>query len=365
MSRSFSIYLATVVAVLSLSRPAESAGPEVLAQQMADGNRAAIAAVRSLACRSSHEVVSESRPGQAAKWLYLVSSQYWRSPDRFRVRTPRPTPRDFVRDRLIRDGKCWVLNSYSTSGGTHALLSVEPDLFTPDGDVWEHALFHHWGGLAVRKFSYADLLAKASRVHAADRVTDSGRELIHVRLAAHGDEYEFWFDPAVNYLIRKHSHIATSDPSARNNARVFEVIRFVEPARGVFFPAVVEHKPTVNGQLDAVIRTTLSDVQVNHDIPAALRLPNIAGMTCYDYSRNTDYTVDADGNRTGPELPTKVTSGGVLRAVPDGPPPESRPPSRPPWSLWLWVLIAAGCAFSMAGIVWYVRRRRNLSSSAD
>lgn len=355
-----------VVAVVSLASPAV-AGPEELAKQMADGNRAAVAAVRSLSCGFSHEVVSESQPGQAgSKWLHLVSGQYWRSPDRIRLRTHHPTPQDFVRDRLIRDGKCWVLNSYTkTSGGTHALLSVEPDLFTPDGDVWEYALFHHWGGLAVRKFGYADLLAKASRVHAADRVNENGRELIHVRLAAHGDEYEFWFDPAMNYLIRKCSHTATSEPSVRNNSRVFEVTQFAEPARGVFFPSVIEHKPTRNGQLDAVIRITLSDVQVNRDVPAdTLRLPNIAGMTCYDYSRNTDYAVDADGNRTGPESPTKVKSGGVLRAVSDVPPQPS-PPSRPPWPLWLWVLIAAGCAFGLAGVVRYARRRRNRSSSAD
>ncbi len=367
MSRSFSIYLATAVAVVSLARPAAGGGPEELAQQMADGNRAAVAAVRSLSCRFSHEVVSESQPGQAgSKWLHLVSGQYWRSPDRIRVRTPRPP--DEVHDLVLRNGKIWVLSTYTGTKGTISLLMVdsEPHLFVTSGDVWEYALFHHWGGGATpRKFDYADILAKASRVHAAGRVNENGRELIHVRLAANGDEYEFWFDPAVNYLIRKFSHTPTSAPSLKTDSRVDEVTQFVEPVRGVFFPSVIEHKPTRNGQLDAVIRTNLSDVKINQDIPSAtLRLPNIAGMTCSDLMRKTDYTVDADGNRTGPESPTKVTPG-MPGAVLDGPPPEPRPPSRPPWPLWLWVLIAAGCAFSLAGIVWYVRRRRNQSSSAD
>ena len=47
--------------------------------------------------------------------------------------------------------------------------------------------------------------------------------------------------------------------------------RAAEPVRGVFFPNVIEHKPTRNGQLDAVIRTTLSNVKINQDIPAATR----------------------------------------------------------------------------------------------
>jgi hypothetical protein len=241
---------------------------------------------------------------------------------------------------------------------TLRMLSVNKFYCLDRGDVWKYVLFTHWGGgTAFRTFTFAEMLEKPHRIHSVERVTDNGRGLIYVRLTALEGDHEFWFDPAVNHLVRK----ATRVPEGARDLRFeSEVTKFTEAAPGVFFPTEVEHRRHKDSQLTGVVRTTISDLKVNQSLPTdTLRIPNIAGMTCTDADRRTDFTVDADGNRVGPETPAEFATG--VPHSSSSTPFQALAPSQPPWPLWLWVLIASCFCLALAGGLWYVRHRRSES----
>jgi hypothetical protein len=167
-------------------------------------------------------------------------------------------------------------------------------------------------------------------------------------------------------------------PAADTNVRwENEVVEFAEPAPAVFVPIVVEHRCSVKGALQAVLRTILSEVKVNKPLDKnALRLPGIEGLECVDFIRDVKFKVDADGNRISPEIPYKVprvTSnirGGAtppvdpssLLKLPQDPSPFIKP-SRPPTPLWVWILIVSIVVLVTALILAVLRRRKRAAEA--
>jgi hypothetical protein len=182
-----------------------------------------------------------------------------------------------------------------------------------------------------------------------------------VKCAGLEAEREFWFDPAVNFLVRKSTFVPDADKSFRRES---EVLQFVESAPGIFFPSLIEERGRKADRPFAVVRTTISDLVVNRELSeSSLRLPNINGMVCTDVDRQTDYQVDADGNRTGPEKPTETTFGmaGSLRS-------GSRPipPSEPPWPLWRWILLLSlACLAAAVGVRFFRNRASRRASTTN
>ncbi|WP_171473498.1 hypothetical protein [Frigoriglobus tundricola] len=198
---------------------------------------------------------------------------------------------------------------------------------------------------------------------------------------------EFWFDPKANYLVRKSVMVPAADGNYRWE---HEVVVFSEPAPGVFVPSTVEDRLILKGKQEAVVRTVLTDLKVNHAMPAtALRVPGVEGRSCLDLDRDSRYDVDADGNRTGPETPEKVTrispeAVGSSARGPSGPRqphdllqtgqdptnssargPARFEPGREPTPWWVWLLCGSGFVIVTGLGLGAIRRRRQVRENGD
>jgi hypothetical protein len=301
------------------------------------------------------------QPATQANELYNPNEQdegrYWRTGETIRVsRTVQP---GLTHETLVRDGRIWTLSTYE-GNSSKRYLGVGKFQILDRGDVWDDCLFTHWGGAKTwGTFLFADMLDMGARIGSAEQVTEGGRSLVHVKLIGLEAVREFWFDPQVNYLVRKSTYIPDTDKSL---VRETEVIRFSEATPGIFFPTEIEQRGRNKDRPFAVVRTTISDLTVNRSLSKSdMRLPNIAGLITYDSDRQTDYKVDADGNRAGPETPTKVKRGLTTSASETASRPI--PPSKPPWPLWLWILIVSICCLLVAAGLRYRRRRDSETQS--
>jgi hypothetical protein len=258
----------------------------------------------------------------------MESGQYWRDNSTIHVRTTFPGRPQFAsqNDNLIRGDKLWALTTYLGRKEHQASLSAHPFDSTTRyflGDVEEYCLFYHWGPKPVRFLSFDQLLAAPHEIVRAGWVTESGRDLLHVELAHRSGRLGFWFDPGSNYLLRKTTMIPAAARYIRHEHQVTE---FARVADGAALPVRIEHRLFERGQLTAAVCTVLSDVRINQPLaPDDLRLPNIAGMTCLDWGRVSEYPVDADGNPAGPETPGRMEGNTFISGRDQPEPVHSQP----------------------------------------
>ncbi len=320
-----------------------------------DGNRAAILSITSMECSYERRPWANTTFEQAGKDFSLSPGRFWRTGDTYRLL--KPMGDGTTLDYVVRKG----IGFYLRKGGPlpHPKLTSEPPrpVDGVGGEMWQYLLFSHWGPNAPSFYPFHELLQRPHVIHTVERLPPPAND-IHVELSHSGGRLEFWFDPKVNYLIRKSVMVPAAGPTFRWED---EVVEFAELAPAVFVPTTVEHRCSVKGTLRSVVRTVLSGLKVNHRMAeSALRLPGIAGMECIDLTRDMAFKVDADGRRVGPESPVKV-----FRIAPNGPeqrltgpiswPPE---PSRPPTPWWVWLLIASVLLLVVAVVLAILRRRR-------
>ncbi len=315
-----------------------------------DGNSAAIQAIRTLECNYTSEVSDKNGADEYAL-LYEDKGRYRRSGSN--IYTYR-TPPNSVLEILVRDGKVWTLNSIAHNDHSASrLLSVGQYVSLSRGDVYHFALLTHWGGKdTMRCFTLNEILNKPHRIQAAKRVKESDRDLVYVQLSALRGVHEFWFDPAVNYLVRKKTWTSIDNPRFNHEENV---LKFFEASQGIYFPTEIElvhHEPDIT---HPAIRRKITELRINHSIPPdRMRLPNIKGLNCYDGDRHVTYTVDENGTRTGPEKPEQVKSEptkGMTQSL------APIPPSSEPISLSHWILAFSCLGLICAGI-WRWRRSR-------
>ncbi|HEY7327054.1 MAG TPA: hypothetical protein VH592_05415 [Gemmataceae bacterium] len=232
--------------------------------------------------------------------------------------------------------------------------------------MWKLLLFSHWGWIPPSYYPFQDILEHPHVIHIAERLPPP-HNAIHIELTHDGGRLELWFDPKVNYLVRKSIMIPAKSKTYRWED---EVIEFLEGAPAVFVPIVIEHRKFVEGRMQAVLRTTLSDVAVNQPLDKdMLRLPGIAGMECTDVDRQVKYKVDGEGNPVGreisvPALQTEPPSHPAQPPISSG---ASRSSPLLSWLLthsWMWNLIVLGIVLVVAMIVAIVRRRTQSLPSA-
>jgi len=207
------------------------------------------------------------------------------------------------------------------------------------------------------QLSFDELLEKPHKIHTVKRVTDGAREMIFVELSNETARLELWFDPAVNYLVRKKvSHALPPPGSNADEQKGAEstVTRFKEVTPTLFFPEEME----VNGLTpDGRSWTTVysfSDIQINRAVPAdVFRVTLPHGIQVSDNIQNKMFQVEANGNlRTISDLsPAQVaplpTSGEKLF--------QTRYETRP----WHWWLLPGSLGIlALAGIGWIIRWRR-------
>jgi hypothetical protein len=320
-----------------------------------DGNRAAIQSITSMECRFERQPWANTTFEQAGKEFSLSPGRFWRSGSTYRLF--KPMGDGTTADYVVRNG----VGLFLRKGGPlpRPMLTSEPPrpVDGVGGEMWEYLLFSHWGWNAPSFYPFSDLLQHPHVIHSAERLPAPASD-IHIELSHSGGRLEFWFDPKVNYLIRKSIMIPAAGMYRWEN----EVVEFTEPAPAVYVPTTIEHRCSVKGQLRAVVRTIVSELKVNQPLAEnALRLPGIAGMNCIDLTRDVQFRVDADGRRNGPESRVKVTrvAPNTPAPLPTGPLSLSDPePSRPPTPWWLWLLIASALLLMVAVVLAVLRRRK-------
>lgn len=332
--------------------------PEQLLATARDGNRAAIASLRTMECAYARSLLDTPPERANRKYFFLHSGRFWRSGSTYRLFESHENFDDFDREYIWRDGRMLILRTPRRQfPGVNASLSwVTPGpVDGTGGDMWQYLLFSHWGRERASFFTFEEITNQAHKLRAAERLPS--KEL-RIELQHDGAQrQEFWFDPKVNYLVRRCVWVPVSDDTIRWE---HEVTEFAEPAPGVFVPTTIDVHCFEGGKRMAGARMRITNLKVNRALPAgALRLPNIAGMDCIDLDRNVKFRVDADGKRTGAESPANVVFGApnATDASGAGAPPQPPPPSREPMGWWVWALIGSG-ALVVAGVALGVKRRR-------
>lgn len=313
---------------------------EQLVAAARDRNRAAIESIRTMECRFERVLWDNTAAEHANKDFQMWMGRYWRQGDAFRVfyNVGDGSSKNYV----VRDGVLMGLRTFPAPYSPILHRTNTAPIDGVGGFVWEWLLFSHWGWLSppdLGNYPLWDILDHPHRIRAAERLPMPGNE-IRLELTNPGARLELWLDPKVNYLVRKTiTFPAANEKSGKNIKWEHEVIEFNEAAKGVFIPIVIQHRCYHHDQLHSVVRTRITDLKVNHNMPAtALRIPGIAGMECSDMTRDVKYKVDADGRQVGPAVSEKVPE---INPKPSDAPPgtySSPEPSRPPMPWWRWLL---------------------------
>ena len=352
-------WVGTLVGLLILT--AAALGREDTEQLLAtarDGNRAAIQSIASMECRYERQPWANTSLEQANKCFALFSpGRFWRSGDVYRLL--KPMGDGTTLDDVVRNGKGLYLRK---GGPLNRPILVYESLRPVDGiggDMWQWLIFSHWGWDPPSFYPLQDIIEHTHVIRKAERLPTPAND-IHIELTHSGGRLEFWLDPKVNYLIRKRVVAPAADSTYRWED---EVVEFAEPSPTVFVPVVIEHRFTIKGTLQAIVRTILSEVKVNQPLAeSALRIPGIAGMECFDMNRDVKYNVDADGTATGPEISVKIAkvtppaeTGSILSSEASN---SFQQPSRPSTPWWLWLLLMSLTVLAAALILILIRRRR-------
>src|SRR5262249_41616376 len=113
-----------------------------------------------------------------------------------------------------------------------------------------------------------------------------------------------FFDPQVNYLVRKVTRDAMPGAKIRSH-RDQEVVQFIEGDRSVFFSErVLSHDNLNEGQMVTDSTTVISGIRLNQPLPIDIfhiHFPASIYMT--DTIRGVTYRIDAEGNPVSAEIP--------------------------------------------------------------
>ncbi|MFO0811184.1 MAG: hypothetical protein U0746_21350 [Gemmataceae bacterium] len=140
--------------------------------------------------------------------------------------------------------------------------------------------------------TFADALQDANRVEHVEVDVSSGKRLVVASIATHANQsVRIWFDPAVNYLVRKRVNETTD----RKRRFEFEVTAFRECKPGVFFPEKVVTREFADNKLTG---TTTVDVtaHVNDPVdPSVFELRFPEGTSITDKATGVVYVTGPDG----------------------------------------------------------------------
>lgn len=223
-----------------------------------------------------------------------------------------------------------------------------------DCDVWMFGLLT-FAGPDNTLLSFEALLNRPHKIGTVRRESKEGTELIYVSLEHELSCLEFWFDPQVDFLVRKHVVIAKLQ-SIRSE---LEVMRFKEAAPGVFFPERVETRNSYGSQPLPSQTVDFLDIRVNRPIPANVfqfRFPS--GTEVTDYILGKIYKVDENGGLSGSmrdliRFPSAARTDVAPRS-------ETR---EEPKLLSRWILPVSVAILALAGVLGLVRRWKQKHSS--
>src|SRR2546430_2643215 len=141
------------------------------------------------------------------------------------------------------------------------------------------------------------LLKEADEIRSTKRVRDEGRDLVYTELWRKGEQHELWFDPAVNFLVRKYRLRS----EAIKTSLIDVVMSYSEPSPGMFFPAIVKGEYYYKGKLSWRTTTTFNNLKVNELIPGDMRqLRFPPDIVVIDQTKNEIHRTDNSGEPTLP-----------------------------------------------------------------
>ncbi|MCE9528277.1 MAG: hypothetical protein K8R36_19720 [Planctomycetales bacterium] len=251
---------------------------------------------------------------------------------------------------------------------------MEPDQATSRFDPYASGLLRLCGTKA-RPLTLEQLLSQKQKAGKVSREPYEGHDCIVLHMSTKFEggrgEFDIWFDPKVKYLacrlVGNFSGTADRPPVRRES----QVLKFMEPAPGIFFPAEAETKFFSGEKLTHHEVVTYSEVRINQPLPADIfELPIPANATVLDQIQEREYKTDANGKETGPSRP-------LANGMPVAPGQASVPGGKPapaviaqketktePEPMTRWILYGLVAVLAIAGGVWYVRRLRGGADSA-
>jgi outer membrane lipoprotein-sorting protein len=335
------IFLIAPVLLTSVVARGPAFAAQPILEQVRQANRSTLDSIHTFSCRMTTAYTSLGVTETP------VQVQYWRSQDAVRLRyTVGGKAVDcFAKDSIVR-----TLGELDKSRFSGAVVPGKGRFFS-EYDVWQLSLLAFpLVGKDRDVLPFDQMLSRGQKIGAVDRRTEDGHEYIVVELVDPKLPRELWFDPSVNYLIRKYvSH------QSKGSVAAATVTRFVEAAPAIFFPEQVEMKAIVDGKQDDSRSTTFSEIRINEPLPPSIfdfQFPG--GTEVNDYSLGKSYVTGVDGKPAG-ELRDLNLAGVSVAAVAGGDVTAAESES---WSGWILpVSIAFLC---MAGLLW---ARRTWSAS--
>jgi hypothetical protein len=196
-------------------------------------HRAAIESIRCVSCTVTIE--------EGADALHLsVQGQYWRSGDWIRIHEKHAKD-NYLEDVLAKGATATSLVTNATASGSisgHSAFRLAAAELTARVNVWDSMLLDFEGNGFARVNIEEFLSLPSTRWH-AERVREQGKELLYVNRTFDdpplGETHlELWFDPEVNYLVRKQVRSCTK--GSHSSRGVSEIEDFLEVSPGLYFP---------------------------------------------------------------------------------------------------------------------------------
>lgn len=339
--------------VLSLS-PASAADEQDLLAFVCARHAETIASFRTVHCLMARRHDPAPRAGSQE-----TGCEYWRSLDSIRARAfgLRETDKEY----LVKGSRLTTLYHNVRGESRSSVAPYEGLIEDPFAE----------GLLAFSRLdppglvALDELLAKPHRINGVKRVSN-GRDLIYLDFSHDRFRFEIFFDPQVNYLVRK--LIQTSN-TARTR-RESEIVKFAEVRPAVYFPARIETKVfEAAGALRSTRVATISDIQVNQPMdPGIFKFRYPDGTIVQDLFTRTIYKTDTEGRNMGPVVDStgrvrQMGRGRPLSGALVGQEPQRATQEEP--TSWLpWIVASASLiVLCVAGFLWFVRRRRQFAEA--
>jgi outer membrane lipoprotein-sorting protein len=315
-----------------------------------NGHRASVDAIRSFHCRVIQTNDYDNKNVQ--------SGEYWRSQDNVGI----VWKEQGLDGKVVETGAVMKAYSHTVHKGKEMdVLAINRRSAMPSNqcDVWYYALIVALptDPESTAPTSFFDLLQilKDKEVLSTKTVVQDERQIVIMTYSpGKNTTEELWFDPGVNFLVRKHRIIVDTPDGSGRVESVREVLKFTEAAPGYYFPAEVHAHVTRNDKTVASVRWHLTDIEINRPVdPKVFQFSLPAGTTAIDNIAGARYAVDERGNRSGAEEFLEPS-----RLLPLGPPLVKTETREEPQSILRWLLPISLGILGLAAVLWVVRKRR-------
>ncbi len=329
-----------------------------LLDSVRQAHRASIESIRTMSCRTSL-VYNPKVPGGNEQ------GEYWR--DGNVVRCKYSSDGGLKCDVFIKNGlrkstdkippEMYGLTGTATITGsvtdTNKHLNCDPYLF---GLIM-------FPGKTRLHIPFEEFLSETNKVNFVRRVDDKGRPLVLVDVSHARGRLEIWFDPAVNYLVRR--RVLWSSTIENLVLSDQEVMEFQEGSPGIYFPKVVKTTANRHDSPDKQrLTATFSNLQINRPIsPEAMTFKFAEGLKVIDTVLNQVKVADANGEPTKPALtedgePITLLPGLLVSQSPEEAPRATQQESES-WTRWL--LPASLGVFGLGAVIsvsqWWRKRK--------